>query len=85
LPEKDEALMLDVSARAPIGEPPGRHLGQPKGFIELPEGRQTCIRSDGCSPELQLEPPVEIEPKRPFGSFTHRVISTTGREERLTH
>lgn len=85
LPEETKECMLDVLPRTNIDEPRSRRLGQPKGFIEFTESEQSRVRCDRRSPELQLEPPVKIEPKRPLCSFTHWVLPANGQEEGLTH
>ncbi len=76
--------MLDVFAQAILVELLSRHLTQTQGLIQLAESEQTSVRCDGGSPELKLQSAVKMDSQRALRGFTHRVFSTTGREEGLT-
>jgi hypothetical protein len=78
LTEKGHDLVLNVLAQTTIGELLSRHLTQTQSLIEFSKGEQSRIRRDRCSPELQFQSTVEIEPNRPSFAFTHRVFSTSG-------
>ena len=84
LPEKSHKVVLDVLAQAALSEALRRHPAQPQGLIELAEGEQSCIRGDGCAPELQLQPAVEMKSESALRGFTHWVVPTTGQGEGLT-
>jgi hypothetical protein len=62
-----------VLAAAAIEELVDRDIGQPKRIVELAVGEQAAVRWDPGAVEFQLDPAVEIDPKRLRCRFTHRI------------
>ena len=73
LPEQSDHCMLAVFARAHINQFVTYHAGQTKSIIEFSVGKQTCVRRDPGTVELQLQATVENQPQRPVLGFTLRV------------
>jgi hypothetical protein len=65
--------MPTVPARASLSQILPRDYHQAEHIIQLPERQQTSIRGDAGTVELQLEAPVEIEPRNVGFRFTRWV------------
>ena len=73
LPEQSGHCMLAVLARAHLNQFVTDHAGQTKSVVEFPVGKQTCVRRDPGTVELQLQATVESQPQRLVHGFTLRV------------
>jgi hypothetical protein len=62
-----------VLAAPAIEELVDRNIGKPEGIVELSVREQTTVGGDPGAMELELDPPVETDPKRLRSRFTHRV------------
>jgi hypothetical protein len=60
-------------AAAAVEELGDRDIGEPESAVELAVRQQTAVGGDPGAVEFQLDPAVEIHPKRLHSRFTHRV------------
>ena len=73
LAEKPAQLVARVLATAAVEELRDRHVGEPKGVVQLAVGEKAAIRGDPCAVELELDPAVEGDPEARLFRFTRRV------------
>src|SRR5665811_2003391 len=73
LPQHSDQIMPSVPADASISQIFPRDDHQAEHIIQFPERKQTSIRGDAGTVELQLEAPVEIEPRSVRFRFTRWV------------
>ena len=65
--------MTPVLAAAAIEQLGDRDIGQPKRIIEFAVGEQAAVGGDPGAVKFELDPAVEIDPKRLRCRFTHRI------------
>jgi hypothetical protein len=85
LAEQARHPMPSVLAGAPVDQHPARDIAQPKHVVEFPIGKQTAVGGDPGTVELELDPAVEIDPKRLLLRFTHRVRHDRPAQPVTTH
>ena len=85
LAEQSRHAMPSVLAGAAVDQHPARDVAQPKDVVEFPIGKQTGVGRDPGTVELELDPAVEIDPKRLLLRFTHRVRHDRPAQPVTTH
>ena len=73
LAEQTAQVVACVTATAAVEELRDRHVGEPKGVVQLAVGEKAAIRGDPCSLQLELDPAVEGDPEARHFRFTRRV------------
>ena len=63
LSEQSEQGVLGVPARAAVAQFPTRHLGQAERRVHLPKQQQPAVGAELGAVEIELDPPVEIQPQ----------------------
>ena len=66
-------VVSDVATGAAFLEIVGSNMGKAQGIIQLSNGQESGIGSDGGTVKLQTDFGVELEPERGFVAVTHQV------------
>ena len=77
--------MPSVLAGATVDQHLAPEVAQSKNVVEFPIGKQTSVGGDPGTVELELDPPVEIDPKRLLLRFTHWVCHDRPAQPVTTH
>ena len=75
LSEQRDEVVSDVATGAAFLEIVGSNMGKAQGIIQLSNGQESGIGSDGGTVKLQTDFGVELEPERGFVAVTHQVAS----------
>ena len=73
LSEQRDEVVADVATGAAFLEIVGSNMGKAQGIIQLSNGQESGIGSDGGTVKLQTDFGVELEPERGFVAVTHQV------------
>ena len=84
LAEQARHAMPSVLAGATVDQDLAPEVAQSKNVVEFPIGKQTSVGGDPGTVELELDPAVEIDPKRLL-RFTHRVRHDRPAQPVTTH
>jgi hypothetical protein len=84
LAEQARHAMPSVLAGATVDQHLAPEVAQSKNVVEFPIGKQTAVGGDPGTVELELDPAVEIDPKRLL-RFTHRVRHDRPAQPVTTH